>query len=40
MSFPVSCTEREMTIQVDAKVQECFYEYIEENYIIDIEYQV
>lgn len=32
--------EREMTIQVNAKERECFYERVEMNHIIDIEYQV
>lgn len=34
------CLEREMTIQVNAKERECFYERVEANFIIDIEYQV
>jgi len=35
-----SCLEREMTIHVNAKERECFFEKIEPNFIIDIEYQV
>lgn len=34
------CMEREMTIQVNAKERECFYEKVPENFIIDLEYQV
>jgi hypothetical protein len=36
----VECIEREMTIQVNARERECFYETIEKDHIIDIEYQV
>lgn len=32
--------DREMTIVVNAKEKECFYEKVETNHIIDIEYQV
>lgn len=38
--YQVSGLEREMTIQVNAGSVECFYERVEENHIIDIEYQV
>lgn len=32
--------DREMTIVVNAKEKECFYEKVEANHVIDIEYQV
>lgn len=32
--------DREMTIVVNAKEKECFYENVPQNFIIDIEYQV
>lgn len=34
------CLDREMTVVVNAKERECFYERVPENFIIDIEYQV
>ncbi|KAG5667138.1 hypothetical protein PVAND_015135 [Polypedilum vanderplanki] len=36
----VECLDKEMTIVVNAKEKECFYERVPENFIIDIEYQV
>lgn len=39
-AYQVRCLEREMTIQVNAKERECFYERVEANHVIDIEYQV
>lgn len=37
---PSECLDKEMTIVVNAKEKECFYERVPENFIIDIEYQV
>lgn len=34
------CLDREMTIIVNAKEKECFFERIPANHIIDMEYQV
>ncbi|KAL7012152.1 hypothetical protein ACKWTF_014658 [Chironomus riparius] len=34
------CLDREMTIIVNAKEKECFYESVPANHIIDMEYQV
>jgi hypothetical protein len=36
----IHCLDREMTIVVNAKAKECFYERVEPNHIIDLEYQV
>lgn len=32
--------DREMTIVVNAKEMECFYETVAQNHVIDFEYQV
>lgn len=34
------CLDREMTIIVNAKEKECFFERVPANHIIDMEYQV
>ncbi len=33
-------TERELTFEIGAGKEECFFEYVEKGNIIDIEYQV
>lgn len=37
---PSYCLDREMTIVVNAKEMECFYQSVEQNFMIDLEYQV
>lgn len=32
--------ERELTVHIDAKAKECYYEFVKSGNIIDVEYQV
>lgn len=36
----IVCLDRDFTIVLNAMEKQCFYEKIEPNFIIDIEYQV
>ncbi|XP_066997273.1 transmembrane emp24 domain-containing protein 5 [Anabrus simplex] len=36
----VRCVEKEMTISIDPRRQECFYQNVQEGQVIDVEYQV
>lgn len=35
-----SCLERELTVEIPAQKEECFYEYVKTDQLIDVEYQV
>ena len=41
LSAPSNCTlEREMTVEVPAGAEECFFEAVQQGQILEVEYQV
>lgn len=38
--LPILCTEKEMTISIEPRREECFYQNVVKGQVIDVEYQV